>query len=127
MNDACYDGGPDFIYIGGEAPESGSAIMLSSGKEPTSIMKWAREQKARVWALEHRFYGESRPFPTQTTDVLMKYLNSEQALADLAAFITAKNTELSIANPRWVVFGMFFLIQFLSSPVEFRRILRRYL
>lgn len=35
----------------------------------------------------------------------MKYLHSEQALNDLAEFINAKNTELSLNNPKWVVFG----------------------
>lgn len=36
----------------------------------------------------------------------LKYLSSEQALADLAAFIQAKNTEYKFdKNVKWVAFG----------------------
>lgn len=43
---------------------------------------------AVVAAVEHRFYGGSQPFGDLSTDHL-RYLSSQQALADLAATITA--------------------------------------
>lgn len=59
---------------------------------------------ARLWNLEHRYYGQSRPLSDQSVRNLL-FLNSRQALEDLADFIKAKNTELNIENPKWVVFG----------------------
>jgi pimeloyl-ACP methyl ester carboxylesterase len=35
----------------------------------------------------------------------LKYLSSEQALADLAYFIEAKKKELKLSNNKWIVFG----------------------
>jgi hypothetical protein len=35
----------------------------------------------------------------------LRYLSSEQALADIAAFITAMNAKFQLENPRWVTFG----------------------
>jgi pimeloyl-ACP methyl ester carboxylesterase len=43
-------------------------------------------------------------FRKQTTNNL-KFLHSEQALFDLAGFIQAKNKELNLSKPKWVVFG----------------------
>ncbi|CAD5228720.1 unnamed protein product [Bursaphelenchus okinawaensis] len=93
------DGGPEFLYIGGEGPEHGYYISSRS-----NLNVWSERMKARMWSLEHRFYGESHPKPTQTTENL-KYLTSQQALADLANFIRSKNDELQLTNPKWVVFG----------------------
>jgi hypothetical protein len=35
----------------------------------------------------------------------MKWLSSEQALADIADFITAMNIQYRWKNPKWVTFG----------------------
>jgi hypothetical protein len=35
----------------------------------------------------------------------MKWLSSEQALADIADFITAMNAQYKWDNPKWVTFG----------------------
>lgn len=35
----------------------------------------------------------------------LKYLSSEQALADLAYFIEAKKKELKLSHNKWIVFG----------------------
>ncbi|KAI6243428.1 Peptidase S28 family-containing protein [Aphelenchoides fujianensis] len=94
------DGGPQFLNIGGEGPESGKRISHPS----LPIVQWASQVNARIWNLEHRFYGKSRPTADQSVENL-KFLNSRQALEDLADFIAAKNKELNIQNPRWVVFG----------------------
>jgi len=47
------------------------------------------EHGAQLFVLEHRYYGESQPFPNLKTENLV-HLNSEQALADLAGFLTAQ-------------------------------------
>ena len=35
----------------------------------------------------------------------LEYLSSEQALADLAAFITAMNVKMSLQKSKWIAFG----------------------
>lgn len=35
----------------------------------------------------------------------LEYLSSEQALADLAAFITFKKNTMSLKNNKWIAFG----------------------
>lgn len=50
------------------------------------------KHKAKLVALEHRFYGKSIPYGNLELSNL-KYLTAEQALADLAYFITAMNAD----------------------------------
>jgi hypothetical protein len=86
------DGGEiNFLNIGGEGEESPVVITY----EEYPLVTWGMEFGARLWNLEHRYYGKSRPTPDQTTKSL-KYLNSRQALADLADFIKEKNKELNV-------------------------------
>ena len=66
-------------------------------------MEHARKLRARLVSIEHRYYGESRPFPQLTKETLA-YLSTEQALADLAGF------QESIARQngwtgKWVALG----------------------
>eukprot|EP01129_Flabellula_baltica_P004404 TRINITY_DN1528_c0_g1_i14.p1 TRINITY_DN1528_c0_g1~~TRINITY_DN1528_c0_g1_i14.p1 ORF type:complete len:381 (+),score=77.43 TRINITY_DN1528_c0_g1_i14:726-1868(+) len=51
------------------------------------MVHYAQKHGALLVALEHRFYGESHPFPQMTTENL-QYLNSQQALADAAYFLS---------------------------------------
>ena len=46
----------------------------------------------RLLVVEHRFYGESQPFDDWSLDSL-RYLSSQQALADLAYFLGSINKE----------------------------------
>lgn len=68
------------LYIGGEGAlrswdvENGPYILL------------AKRLNAPIFGLEHRFFGQSRPFDEYTEENL-KYLTIDQALADLAEFI----------------------------------------
>lgn len=55
-----------------------------------------------MFQLEHRFYGDSHPTNDASTENL-KYLTSEQALADLDLFIHAMMTQYNISKV--VVFG----------------------
>jgi hypothetical protein len=49
LNDQFHeDGGPEFLYIGGEGPESGSALIVQDTQKPLMMMKWAKELKARA-------------------------------------------------------------------------------
>ena len=76
----CGRGCPIFLYIGGEGPQS-----------PTSprLFMWtlAERHGALMLALEHRFYGESRPAADMSIESLA-LLTSTQALADLARFVS---------------------------------------
>lgn len=49
------------------------------------------KHQAQFVVVEHRFYGESQPFDDWSLENLA-YLNSEQALSDLAYFIGSYNT-----------------------------------
>jgi hypothetical protein len=59
---------------------------------------------AKLWLLEHRFYGKSRPTQNMSIENL-KYLTSRQAIGDLANFIRSKNKEIKLKSPKWIVFG----------------------
>uniref|UniRef100_A0AC34F090 Uncharacterized protein n=1 Tax=Panagrolaimus sp. ES5 TaxID=591445 RepID=A0AC34F090_9BILA len=100
-NDQWYKpGGPQFLMIGGESAEN-SAWLDSANYEWTSI---AQEAGAFVFLLEHRFYGASQPTGDLSFNSL-KYLTSEQALADVKNFILAMNTQHNFTNPRWITYG----------------------
>ncbi|VDD85341.1 unnamed protein product, partial [Enterobius vermicularis] len=92
--------GPAILFLGGEGPENGGWIF----DEGCPHMKWANDSSAALFALEHRFYGKSRPFEKQTTENL-KYLSSRQAIEDIAEFIKAMDKKYSISNHRWIVYG----------------------
>ena len=93
-------GGPQFLMIGGRTEES-SAWVDSDAVEWTVL---AKELGAKLFHLEHRFYGASQPTGDLTFGSL-KYLTSEQALADVKNFITSMNAAHNITNPRWITFG----------------------
>lgn len=111
------DDAPAILYIGGEGPEGNDNFFLGS-----SMAEIARVAGGVMVALEHRYYGLSYPkfLPDASTENL-KYLTSEQALADMRQFILyLKNVEAnqtdtgsspplmmthSLNNSRWVVFG----------------------
>ncbi|KAK7788861.1 hypothetical protein R5R35_007892 [Gryllus longicercus] len=100
VNDTFWErGGPVFLMIGGEGPAN--AMWMKTG----SWIDYARSHKALCFLLEHRYYGKSHPTPDLKVKNL-RWLSSEQALADLASFITAMNEVYSVpAGTRWVAFG----------------------
>merc|ERR1712086_1066856 len=108
----CGAGCPIFVYIGGEGPQGppSSRLFMST---------LAAEAGALTVALEHRFFGESYPTPDMS-DTSLKYLSSNQALADLARFISyikaatpgsdpastpALQLKASAATSKFVTFG----------------------
>ena len=65
-----------------------------------------RMVRLQVFALEHRYYGESVPVEDYSTPNL-QWLSSAQALADLASFVGAMRERhgLHSSYNRWVTFG----------------------
>ncbi|GMT03868.1 hypothetical protein PENTCL1PPCAC_26042, partial [Pristionchus entomophagus] len=89
-----------FLMIGGEGEEPPKW----SGDPNVQIMQFAALFGAEVYDLEHRFFGESRPINDMKTSSL-RLLTTQQALADLAYFITVMNQEKGYKNPKWITFG----------------------
>lgn len=74
------EGGPIFIFVGGEWTISPSLIQNGH------MYDMARNLSGMMIYSEHRYYGFSTPTPDLTLEN-MQYLNIDQALADLAHFI----------------------------------------
>ncbi|XP_058831051.1 thymus-specific serine protease-like [Topomyia yanbarensis] len=92
-------GGPLFIYVGGEWTISAGSI--SRGH----FYDMAKELGAYLFYTEHRYYGLSRPTASTRTD-LLKFLNIDQALADLAYFVEEmKNTIPGASNAKIIMAG----------------------
>lgn len=99
MNDTFYQlGNPIFLYISGEGPMAPKVVTS------LQVNEYARLYGALVVALEHRFYGDSQPFPDLSTPNL-KFLSSQQALADLAYFRQEFNKAHGRDDTKWIVFG----------------------
>lgn len=83
VNDAHFNqnNGAVFLVICGEGPCTGVA-------DQSWISTLAEKEQALIISLEHRYYGESLPFRAASFDLNnLKYLNSKQALKDIAFFI----------------------------------------
>ncbi|EDV48495.1 putative serine protease K12H4.7 [Drosophila erecta] len=92
-------GSPIFIYLGGEWEIEKS--MVSAGH----WYDMAEEHKGVLVYTEHRYYGQSVPTSSMSTDNL-KYLNVKQALADVANFIeTFKAENPQLANSKVILAG----------------------
>jgi len=76
---------PNFIYICGEYRCSVPETRLF----PFMV---GASHGARLFVLEHRFYGDSQPFDNWNMTSLT-YLSSEQAMSDLAYFLGAMNLD----------------------------------
>merc|ERR1719228_1966874 len=90
-------GGPAFIMIGGEAEASPG--WLNYGQ----WYKWAEENGAAMFLLEHRYYGQSHPTEDMSTEN-MRYLSSRQGLEDLGHFMTDMNSKHNLSGS-WITFG----------------------
>merc|ERR1712002_205565 len=91
------DGGPAFIMIGGEGEASAGWMQYGQW------YKWAEQQGAAMFQLEHRYYGKSQPVEDMSTENMV-YLSSRQGLEDLGHFIAAMNTKHSLSGA-WITFG----------------------
>ena len=93
--------GPLFLYLCGE--------WTCSNQSPNSyVSNLAKKHNALLVVHEHRYYGMSQPKPDWTVDNL-KWLNTDQALADVAKFATTISEQLAekhnIPVKRWFVIG----------------------
>ncbi|XP_058817545.1 uncharacterized protein LOC131680850 [Topomyia yanbarensis] len=75
-------GGPILIFLGGWVPISPSMI-----DDTSLIYEMAEELSGAVYAFESRFYGDSKITEDLSTANL-RFLNTDQILADLAEFVT---------------------------------------
>uniref|UniRef100_A0A914UYQ5 Serine carboxypeptidase S28 n=1 Tax=Plectus sambesii TaxID=2011161 RepID=A0A914UYQ5_9BILA len=93
-------GGPIFLMLGGEGPDSQGWVT----NQELTFVKMGMKYNATLITLEHRYYGPSTPTSNQTVDNL-KWLSSRQALADTAFFIQSMNLMYGWDNPQWITFG----------------------
>jgi hypothetical protein len=98
-------GGPVFLYIGGETSGESRFSNLQTGI--IQILMNATNGLGVI--LENRYYGESYPFNTSTTDDL-RYLTTEQTLADNVYFrqhATFPGTNATLNGPEtpWIMYG----------------------
>ena len=98
-------GGPVYLYIGGETSGPSRFPNLETGI--IQILMNATNGLGVI--LENRYYGESYPYATSTTDELA-YLTTEQTIADnayFAAHATFPGIEGNISAPGtpWILYG----------------------
>ncbi|XP_072547459.1 putative serine protease K12H4.7 [Salminus brasiliensis] len=91
-------GGPVFLMIGAET--STSPLWMQSG----AWLTYAERFGALCLLLEHRFYGLSHPTEDLSLESL-RFLSSQQALADLAHFRVVTAESRGLKSSKWVVFG----------------------
>lgn len=94
-------GGPLFLYLCGE--------WTCSNQSPNSyVSHLAKQHGALLVVHEHRYYGMSQPKPDWSTDNL-KWLNTDQALADVANFAIKMSEQIAkdhnVPVKRWFVIG----------------------
>lgn len=107
VNDTFFKGaGPIFLCIGGEGPALQPTVVVTGDNHCADMMEASSHFEALVFAVEHRYYGESIPTGDFTTANLT-WLSSAQALADLAEFIKYQNAEFKLTAPtnKWITFG----------------------
>ena len=82
-----------------------------TAENPDIFGEVAKQHNAKIFALEHRYYGESKP-TDDTTENLRKYHNSRQALADMMQFIDQQDESLCQTVRvdgkmcfKWIIFG----------------------
>ncbi|XP_051150124.1 uncharacterized protein LOC127264672 [Andrographis paniculata] len=93
--------GPIFVYTGNEGDIDWFAA--NTGFLPDIAPKF----NALLLFIEHRFYGESKPFGNKSTSTAKKlgFLNSQQAMADFAVLIRSLKKNLSSEASPVVAFG----------------------
>ncbi|CCD65711.1 Serine protease K12H4.7 [Caenorhabditis elegans] len=89
-----------FLMIQGEAPATDTWISNPNYQ----YLQWAKEFGADVFQLEHRCFGQSRPYP-DTSMPGIKVCTMTQALADIHNFIQQMNRRFNFQNPKWITFG----------------------
>ncbi|KAG4068454.1 hypothetical protein HA402_004794 [Bradysia odoriphaga] len=100
-NEFYQPGGPIFVFLAGEWE-------ITPYRLTNSLMAdIASELNGNIFYLEHRYYGQSRPTP-DTSNQNLRFLNVEQALADVAHFVahvTSEEVSPGGANSSVIVVG----------------------
>jgi esterase/lipase superfamily enzyme len=91
-------GGPIFLQLGGEGPEN-SRIVTSM-----QMSVYAQTHRALQVGIEHRYYGNSQPMSTLSTENL-QWLSSQQALADAAELVLYVREKYKAYNSPIITFG----------------------
>ena len=92
-----------FLMLGGEGEESPGWLGKSNKNGKVfQWSKWALENGAAMFVLEHRYYGQSQPTEDLSTEN-MKFLSSRQGLEDAGHFISAMNERHNLTT--WITFG----------------------
>ncbi|KAF4569423.1 hypothetical protein EYR36_009214 [Pleurotus pulmonarius] len=90
VNDTYFEpGGPVFLFDSGEQDAAPlHPYYLQEYHGLSAVMRLAKRYKGLAILWEHRFYGDSLPFPVNrnTTADQWKFLNTEQALEDVIFF-----------------------------------------
>jgi serine protease 16 len=108
-----------FLCVGGEGPSLDKSVLVDSVHCSGDMLELAKRLHAgqqaivHLFALEHRYYGESYPefrdkngnTTSPVTNENLVYLSSRQALADLARFIETMNDKHGLHHRKWVTFG----------------------
>lgn len=101
MNDTFWnpdDAGPIFFQVGGEGAISSEYVTS------LEMAHYAQHFGALMVALEHRFYGKSKPLSNLTTPNL-RFLSSQQALADAAYFLESFKKTVGCKTCPIITFG----------------------
>ncbi|CAI2357090.1 unnamed protein product [Caenorhabditis sp. 36 PRJEB53466] len=89
-----------FLMIQGESPATDTWISNPNYQ----YLQWAKYFGADVFQLEHRCFGQSRPYP-DTSMPGIQVCTMTQALADIHNFIKLMNSQHNFRNPKWITFG----------------------
>lgn len=114
VNEAYYSpGGPVFLLDAGESvTEAMTGLFLYNSTSFYGRLLQEFHGMGVLW--EHRYYGDSVPFGTYSTDPdpeQMKYLTTDQALADIPYFAQSftrdhfREIDLTSHNTPWVMMG----------------------
>ena len=113
-----------FLCVGGEGPALDQSVLVDSVHCTGDMLELAQRlheehgASVHLFALEHRYYGQSYPIfintttngsyevPPTTNDNL-QWLSSKQAQYDLRAFVLNRNQQFqpSLHHTKWVTFG----------------------
>lgn len=99
------------LCVGGEGPVYDKTVLVDSIHCTGDMLEFAKESaqeySIHLYALEHRYYGESYPdfggfWNSPVSNHNLVYLSSRQAIADLARFVAK---QLLPPHTRWITFG----------------------
>lgn len=96
---------PVLLCVGGEGPPLDASVLVDS-VHCSDLVAYSQQKRSLTFALEHRYYGPSKPTKDFSTADLKKYLSTEQAAQDVRAFIEEMRAKYKISDKApWITFG----------------------